>query len=94
MTLPVPTPGPADAASRVSNNDWWCSGNPLFLEPYWRRHAAASAVVVSGWHRMSYTATDGVFQSVELKRQIRRLHRAVGNAVADGKLELERSTRS
>ncbi|XP_025814418.1 alliin lyase-like isoform X2 [Panicum hallii] len=61
------------------------SGNPLFLEPYWRRHAAASAVVVSGWHRMSYTATDGMFQSVELERQIRRLHRAVGNAVADGK---------
>ncbi|CAO2183062.1 unnamed protein product [Urochloa humidicola] len=61
------------------------SGNPLFLEPYWQRHAAASAVVFSGWHRMSYTTTDGRFQSVELERQIRRLHRAVGNAVADGK---------
>ncbi|CAD6237063.1 unnamed protein product [Miscanthus lutarioriparius] len=60
------------------------SGNPLFLEPYWRRHAAASAVVFSGWHRMSYTTT-GRFQSVELERQIRRLHRAVGNAVADDK---------
>jgi hypothetical protein len=43
---------------------------------------------------MSYVTTDGRFQSVELERQIRRLHRAVGNAVADGKLELERSTRS
>ncbi|CAO1945782.1 unnamed protein product, partial [Urochloa humidicola] len=61
------------------------SGNPLFLEPYWRRHAAASAVVFSGWHRMSYTTTDGKFQSVELERQIRRLHTAVGNAVADDK---------
>ncbi|NP_001149758.2 Alliin lyase [Zea mays] len=60
------------------------SGNPLFLEPYWRRHAAASAVVFSGWHRMSYTTTGG-FQSVELERQIRRLHGAVGNAVADDK---------
>ena len=69
----------------LSPNDWWCSGNPLFLEPYWRRHAAASAVVVSGWHRMSYSTTDGMFQSVELERQIRRLHRAVGNAIADGK---------
>lgn len=69
----------------MSPNDWWCSGNPLFLEPYWRRHAAASAVVVSGWHRMSYSTTDGMFQSVELERQIRRLHRAVGNAIADGK---------
>ncbi|CAO2178483.1 unnamed protein product [Urochloa humidicola] len=61
------------------------SGNPLFLEPYWRRHAAASAVVFSGWHRMSYSTTDGKFQSVELERQLRRLHTAVGNAVADDK---------
>lgn len=63
------------------------SGNPLFLEPYWRRHAAASAVVISGWHRMSYIATgiEKMFQSVELERQIRRLHRAVGNAVVDDK---------
>ncbi|KAJ1285135.1 hypothetical protein BS78_03G256900 [Paspalum vaginatum] len=61
------------------------SGNPLFLEPYWRRHAAASAVVVSGWHRMSYTTTDSMFQSVELEQHIWRLHRAVGNAVVDDK---------
>ncbi|EMS62345.1 Alliin lyase 1 [Triticum urartu] len=61
------------------------SGDPMFLEPYWMRHAEASAVVVSGWHRMSYRATDGLFQSVELERCIRRLHRAVGNAVADDK---------
>ncbi|CAL4961702.1 unnamed protein product [Urochloa decumbens] len=61
------------------------SGNPLFLEPYWRRHAAAGAVLVSGWHRLSYTTTDGWFQSVELERHIRRLHRAVGNAVVDDK---------
>lgn len=54
------------------------------MEPYWRRHAAASAVVFSGWHRMSYTTTDR-FQSVELERHIRRLHRAVGNAVEDDK---------
>ncbi|CAL4947760.1 unnamed protein product [Urochloa decumbens] len=62
------------------------SGNPLFLEPYWRRHAAAGAVVFSGWHRLSYVIADGRrFQSVELERQIRRLHRAVGNAAADDK---------
>jgi hypothetical protein len=34
---------------------------------------------------MSYTTTDGMFQSIELERQIRRLHSAVGNAVADDK---------
>ncbi|CAL4961700.1 unnamed protein product [Urochloa decumbens] len=61
------------------------SGNPLFLEPYWRRHAAAGAVVFSGWHRMSYVIPDGRFQSVELERQIRSLHRAVGNAAVDDK---------
>ncbi|KAK3161770.1 hypothetical protein QOZ80_1BG0081180 [Eleusine coracana subsp. coracana] len=57
------------------------SGDPLFLEPYWVRHAASSAVVISGWHRMSYTTTDRLYQSVELENHIRRLHRAVGNAV-------------
>uniref|UniRef100_A0ACD5W0Z7 Uncharacterized protein n=1 Tax=Avena sativa TaxID=4498 RepID=A0ACD5W0Z7_AVESA len=61
------------------------SGDPMFLEPYWMRHAEASAVVFSGWHRMSYRATNGLFQSVELERSIERLHRAVGNAVPDGK---------
>ncbi|KAL6615941.1 hypothetical protein ACP70R_038211 [Stipagrostis hirtigluma subsp. patula] len=61
------------------------SGDPVFLEPYWRRHAAASAVVVSGWHRLSYITTDSLFQSVELESLIRRLHRAVGNAVVDDK---------
>uniref|UniRef100_A0A0E0C724 Alliinase C-terminal domain-containing protein n=1 Tax=Oryza meridionalis TaxID=40149 RepID=A0A0E0C724_9ORYZ len=60
-------------------------GDPLFLEPYWKRHAAASAVVFSGWHRLSYITTDGHFKSVELDSQIRRLHRAVGNAVVDDK---------
>jgi hypothetical protein len=63
------------------------SGNPLFLEPYWRRHAGASVVVFSGWHRMSYVTTDSVlvFQSVELQNHIRMLHKAVGNAVVDDK---------
>jgi histidinol-phosphate/aromatic aminotransferase/cobyric acid decarboxylase-like protein len=57
----------------------------MFLEPYWMRHAADSAVVVSGWHRLSYYSDDGEYQSVELERHIRLLHRAVGNAVADDK---------
>ncbi|CAO1945182.1 unnamed protein product [Urochloa humidicola] len=34
---------------------------------------------------MSYVTTDGGFQSVELENHIRRLHRAVGNAVVDDK---------
>lgn len=55
------------------------------MEPYWMRHAADSAVIVSEWHRLSYFATDGEYQSVELEHHIRRLHRAVGNAIADDK---------
>ncbi|CAE5959192.1 unnamed protein product [Arabidopsis arenosa] len=31
------------------------SGDPLFLEPFWIRNAEGSAVVESGWHRMSYS---------------------------------------
>uniref|UniRef100_A0A0D9V4Z5 Alliinase C-terminal domain-containing protein n=1 Tax=Leersia perrieri TaxID=77586 RepID=A0A0D9V4Z5_9ORYZ len=61
------------------------SGDPVFMEPYWKRHAAAGAVVFSGWHRLSYITTDGLFHSIELERQIRRLHNAVGNAVVDDK---------
>ncbi|KAJ4771540.1 Tryptophan aminotransferase-related protein 4 [Rhynchospora pubera] len=60
------------------------SGDPLFLEPYWMQHAAKGAVVLSGWHRMSYATTDG-FKSLELEENIRRLHTAVGNAITHGK---------
>ncbi|TVU16826.1 hypothetical protein EJB05_36981, partial [Eragrostis curvula] len=50
------------------------------------RHAADSAVVVAGWHRMSYFATDDDgYQSVELEKHIRMLHKAVGNAIVDDK---------
>ncbi|TVU35301.1 hypothetical protein EJB05_17185, partial [Eragrostis curvula] len=34
---------------------------------------------------MSYGTTDGLVQSVELEKQIRELHKAVGNAVVDDK---------
>jgi aspartate/methionine/tyrosine aminotransferase len=42
-------------------------------------------VVLSPWHRLGYITTDGGYQSVELERLIRRLHKAVGNAVVDDK---------
>ncbi|XP_078152142.1 alliin lyase-like isoform X2 [Carex rostrata] len=60
------------------------SGDPLFLEPYWMSHASGSAVVLSGWHRMSYLTTD-IFQSVELEKHVRLLHAAVGNAITHDK---------
>ncbi|KAK1306787.1 Tryptophan aminotransferase-related protein 3 [Acorus calamus] len=65
------------------------SGDPLFLEPYWMREAAGSAVVVAGWHRMSYRINnDAAAISAELVKQIRRLHSAVGNAITDGRFIL------
>ncbi|KAI5312523.1 hypothetical protein L3X38_041696 [Prunus dulcis] len=61
------------------------SGDPLFLEPFWMQHAAKSAVVVAGWHRMSYTFSDQSYISAELERHIRKLHAIVGNAVTQGR---------
>ena len=49
------------------------------------QHAAKSAVVVAGWHRMSYTSADQSYISAELERHIRKLHAIVGNAVTGGR---------
>jgi len=58
----------------------------LFLEPFWIRKAEESAVVESGWHRMSYTFNGyGLFVSAELEKIIRKLHNVVGNAVTDNR---------
>ncbi|KAI5312517.1 hypothetical protein L3X38_041690 [Prunus dulcis] len=50
------------------------SGDPYFLEPFWMQHASKSALVVPGWHRMSYTFADQSYISAELERHIRKLH--------------------
>ncbi|KAJ9146083.1 hypothetical protein P3X46_028394 [Hevea brasiliensis] len=60
-------------------------GDPLFLEPFWVQHAASSAIVVAGWHRMSYYYGDQSTTSKELQRHIRKLHDMVGNAVTQEK---------
>ncbi|XVE60894.1 hypothetical protein DITRI_Ditri05aG0163500 [Diplodiscus trichospermus] len=61
------------------------SGDPMFLEPFWLKHAARSTIVLPGWHRMSYEFNDGSLISKELETQIRKLHAVVGNAVTDGR---------
>ncbi|GMJ03150.1 TRYPTOPHAN AMINOTRANSFERASE RELATED 4 [Hibiscus trionum] len=61
------------------------SGDPMFLEPFWVKHAASSTIVVPGWHRMSYEFNDGSLVSKELDARIRMLHAVVGNAVTDGR---------
>ncbi|XP_010261034.1 PREDICTED: tryptophan aminotransferase-related protein 3-like [Nelumbo nucifera] len=60
------------------------SGDPLFLEPYWMRHAASSAILVAGYHRMSYRYNDSTI-STELQKQILQLHAVVGNANTTGR---------
>ncbi|XXG56138.1 hypothetical protein AAC387_Pa03g3634 [Persea americana] len=64
------------------------SGDPLFLEPFWMQRAESSAVMVSGWHRMSYQITKGTMLSIELEKHIRKLHSVIGNANETGKLIL------
>ncbi|KAK1371404.1 Tryptophan aminotransferase-related protein 4 [Heracleum sosnowskyi] len=61
------------------------SGDPLFLEPFWMQNAANSAVVVTGWHRMSYQFNDHTITSQELEKSIRKLHSIAGNAVTGGR---------
>ncbi|XP_076941154.1 tryptophan aminotransferase-related protein 4-like [Bidens hawaiensis] len=61
------------------------SGDPVFLEPFWMQHATYSAVVISGWHRMSYHYADGTAMSKELENYIREVHSLVGNAVTEGR---------
>ncbi|KAK8649210.1 hypothetical protein V6N13_129944 [Hibiscus sabdariffa] len=56
-------------------------GDPLFLEPFWIQHSTSSALVVSGWHRMSYSYNDDTWISQQLETLIRKLHAFVGNAV-------------
>ncbi|KAL3737144.1 hypothetical protein ACJRO7_025982 [Eucalyptus globulus] len=60
-------------------------GDPLFLEPFWKQHAESSAVVVAGWHRMSYSFSDQTTLSQELESLLRKLHSQVGNAITDDK---------
>ncbi|KAL3504590.1 hypothetical protein ACH5RR_034431 [Cinchona calisaya] len=60
-------------------------GDPLFLEPFWMLHPASSALLVAGWHRMSYIFNDHTYISQVLVNHIRKVHAIAKNAVTDGK---------
>lgn len=49
------------------------------------KNAANSAVLLSGWHRMSYRFPGGALISEELVKQVRKLHSMAKNAVTDGR---------
>ncbi|XP_017439181.1 tryptophan aminotransferase-related protein 4 isoform X2 [Vigna angularis] len=61
------------------------SGDPYFLEPFWMRHAANSAILVSGWHRMGYSYSDESYISQLLVDHIEKVHAIVGNVITEGK---------
>ena len=49
------------------------------------KNAASSAMLVAGWHRMSYVFKNESLISSVLENQIRKLHNTVGNAVTQGR---------
>ncbi|CAK9174144.1 unnamed protein product [Ilex paraguariensis] len=49
------------------------------------QHAASSALLVAGWHRMSYSFSDGSYMSQQLEKRIRKVHEIVGNANTTGR---------
>ncbi|KAL5560257.1 hypothetical protein UlMin_036468 [Ulmus minor] len=60
-------------------------GDPYFLEPFWMKQAAQSAILESRWHRMGYSFSDGTYISKQLENHIREVHKIVGNAIVDGR---------
>uniref|UniRef100_A0A0E0KZ08 Alliinase C-terminal domain-containing protein n=1 Tax=Oryza punctata TaxID=4537 RepID=A0A0E0KZ08_ORYPU len=63
-------------------------GDPTMYEAFWRGGAGERAtIVIPGWQTMSYFSDVGSlcwFLEPGFEREVRRLHRLVGNAVADG----------
>ncbi|KAI3810421.1 hypothetical protein L1987_20033 [Smallanthus sonchifolius] len=49
------------------------------------QNADDTAVMISGWHRMSYDYADNTMMSIELEKHIRKLHSVAGNAVTEGR---------
>uniref|UniRef100_A0A0D9UX91 Alliinase C-terminal domain-containing protein n=1 Tax=Leersia perrieri TaxID=77586 RepID=A0A0D9UX91_9ORYZ len=74
---------PAVTPDSVINLD---HGDPTMFEAFWRETGDAAEVVIPGWQTMSYFSdVTNVcwFLEPDLDRQVRRLHRIVGNAAAD-----------
>lgn len=64
-----------------------CSGDPAIYLEFWRQTGDRAAILIPGCQTMSYfsdVAGFCWFLEPALERQVRRVHRLVGNAVADG----------
>nr|ACG37470.1 alliin lyase precursor [Zea mays] len=63
-------------------------GDPTMYRAFWREVGDCGATLIRGCQGMSYFSDDDAvlcwFLEPELEREVRRLHRIVGNAVVDG----------
>nr|AAM69848.1 putative alliin lyase [Aegilops tauschii] len=62
-------------------------GDPTMYEAFWREAGERAAAVIPGWWGVSYFSNAGGlcwYLEPELEREVRRVHRLVGNAMADG----------
>ncbi|GJZ69437.1 pyridoxal phosphate-dependent transferase [Tanacetum coccineum] len=75
----------AEAVAAMPCSGQVCSGDPIFMEPFWMQNAENSAVGISGRHRQGYWYDHGDAMSIELEKHIRQLHSVVGNAVTEGR---------
>ncbi|CAN6340776.1 unnamed protein product [Urochloa humidicola] len=61
-------------------------GDPTMYEAFWREVGRRAATVIRGWEATSYFSDAAAlcwFLEPDLEREVRRLHRVVGNAAAD-----------
>jgi len=64
-----------------------CSGDPTMYEEFWRGTGDSASIFIPGRQTMSYFSDlGGICWFVEpgFEREVRRLHRLVGNAMVDG----------
>uniref|UniRef100_A0ACD5W1E2 Uncharacterized protein n=1 Tax=Avena sativa TaxID=4498 RepID=A0ACD5W1E2_AVESA len=78
-----PPPEPAVTPDAVIDLEL---GDPTMYEAFWREAGSRAEVVIPGWWGMSYFSDAGrlcQFLEPELEREVRRVHRLVGNAAVD-----------
>ncbi|KAK9926837.1 hypothetical protein M0R45_024046 [Rubus argutus] len=74
-----------DGVEKVINLD---HGDPTMYEKYWMKMGERTTIVIPGWQSMSYFSDVKNlcwFLEPELAKQVFRLHKAVGNAVTEGR---------
>ncbi|XBJ23248.1 hypothetical protein VPH35_001458 [Triticum aestivum] len=79
----APPPEPAIAPDAVINLEL---GDPTMYEAFWREVGERAAVAIPGWSGMSYFSNAQSlcwFLDPEFEREVRRVHRLVGNAAVD-----------